>query len=560
MKDKFYQFVDGVLSEKITVGKYIRLAVERFIRDIERKEFVFDYKTGIRLIEYCEKCCRHWKGSYAGKPIILNPHQHFDFIQLVGWKRDDGRRRFRRSYKEVARKNFKTTESAIKAGYFITKDGEQGAQVYAAATKEEQATIVINDLGRIIENSPELRNRFNLFKYKEYVKRVVYPPTNSFAKPIGRDSNTQDGFDPYIAIVDEYHAHNDSGLLNVLESGMGMRTQPLIDIITTAGYNQAGPCYELRKLCIDILEGTKTDDSLLAMIYTLDSVEDWEDETQWIKANPNMLDTNLRDKIIMPYLRDRYKQAKNEGATKEVDFKTKNLNVWCDAPTVWIPDAIVLKNNHGITDDHLLGRVCFGGLDLASGIDLNAFALLFPDCANINGKSIHAIKLWVFMPEDKIKDNTLRFDYSEWVRAGYIITTPGNIIDHNFLVHFIGEETRKYNFYSGAYDPYLAHHGTIQGLTSQGLTWHPISQGWKTISTPTKELEKRAHNAELEYFNNPVFRWMLSNTALVRDPNDNVKINKGISNGKIDGIAATINALAESMTQETGIGTQFFEL
>lgn len=560
MKDKFHSFVDGVIADKIPVGKYIKLAVERFIKDLDRKEFIFDYKTGARIVEYSEKCCRHWKGAFAGKPIILNPHQHFDFIQLIGWKKEDGTRRFRRSYKEVARKNFKTTESAVKAGYFITKDGEQGAQVYAAATKEDQATIVINDLGRIIENSPELKNRFNLFKYKEYVKRVVYPPTNSFAKPIGRDSNTQDGFDPYIAIVDEFHAHADSGLLNVLESGMGMRTQPLIDIITTAGYNQAGPCYELRKLCIDILEGKKQDDSLLALIYSLDSPEHWDDETQWIKANPNMFDTILRDKIILPYLRDRFKQAKNEGATKEVDFKTKNLNIWCDAPTVWIQDSIWNKNTHGLQHNYLAGATCFGGLDLASGIDLNAFALFFPDLAHVGDKKIHAIKLWVFMPEENVRNNALRFDYSDWVRAGHIITTPGNIIDHEYLVKFISAEVKKYNFVSGAYDPYLAHHGTIQGLTRDGLIWHPISQGYKTISTPTKEFEKRAHNFEFEHFGNPVLRWMLSNTALVRDPNDNIKINKGISNGKIDGIAATINALAESMSIESGIQTEIFEL
>jgi phage terminase large subunit-like protein len=452
----------------------------------------------------------------------------------------------------------KTTESAIKAKYFITKDGEQGAQVYACATKEDQATIVVNDAGRIIEASPILRDRFQLFRYKSDIKKVVYAPTNSFIKPLGRDSNTQDGFDPSVGIIDEYHAHPDASLLNVLESGMGMRRQPLIDIITTAGFNQQGPCFKLRKLCIDILEGRKTDDSLLTMIFALDDPERWEDETEWIKANPNMEDVYLRDKIIMPYLRDRYKQAKNEGSSKEVDFKTKNLNIWCDAPEVWIPDDRWAGNTHGIKESDLYGGTCFGGLDLASGIDLNAFALIFPNFTTVAGKQIHPIRVWVFMPADNV--NSTRFDYSDFHRAGHIITTPGNIIDHSYMVSFIAEEVAKYNFISGAYDPYLAHHGTIQGLTREGILWHPISQGFRTISTPTKEYERRAWNGEFEHFKNPLLRWMMGNTAIIKDPNDNIKINKGNSINKIDGVAAAINALAESMTVLGGVETNFYAI
>lgn len=559
MKSKFYDYVDGVVNGHIPAGKYIRLAVERFIKDVERKEFNFDYKAGERVVNFAEKLCHHWKGLYAGKPIELLPHQHFYLVQLFGWKRPDGTRRFRRSYKEIARKQGKTTECAIKSLFLMTKDGERGAQIYAAATKEEQATIVVNDAGRIIEISPELRGKFELYRYKENITRVVYPPESSFIKPLGRDSNRQDGFDPHVGIIDEYHAHPDDGLINVIESGMGMRVQPIIDVITTAGYNLVGPCFNLRRVCIEVLEEKKVDDSLLAMIFTLDNPEEWEDETKWIYSNPNMSDPVLRDKVMLPYLRDRYKQAKNEGSSKEVDFKTKNLNLWCDAPDVWIPDATWKLNTHGLKEENLQGATCFGGLDLASGIDLNAFALLFPDLSH-NGKTIHAIKLWVFMPEANVTNNRLKMNYSDWVRAGYIHTTPGNIIDHRWIAEFIAEQTKKYNFLSGAYDPYLAHHGCIQELTRSGMMWHPFGQGYRDISTPTKEFEKRAHNAAFEHFNNPVLGWMLGNTVLVKDPNDNVKINKGLSLGKIDGVAAAINALAEAMTMGGGLQTDFFEL
>lgn len=555
MEKPFYKYVDDVLNGRIVVGKYVRLAVERFIRDLDRKEYIFDYETGERIIKF-SKLCHHYKGDYAGKPIELLPHQEFYLIQLFGWKRPDGLRRFRRSYKEIARKNAKTTESAIKGLFLLSKDGEAGPQIYAAATKEEQARIVVNDAGKIANNSPFLRGKFETYRFKDSIKRVAYLPSNGFMTPIGRDSETQDGFDPYVGIMDEFHAHPDDGLLNVIQSGMNLRSQPLIDIITTAGYNLDGPCYKLRKTCIDILEGRKEDDSTLALIYTLDDEKDWENEEEWIKANPNMTDAYLRDRSILPALRIRYQQAKNEGSSVEVDFKTKNLNLWCDAPDIFISDSAWMANRHDINPEDLRGEACFGGLDLATGVDLCAFSLIFPGVRD----KVSAILCWCFMPEDKVRSNKLGFDYTDWVRSGHIITTPGNIIDIDYLVHFISEKIKPYYFISGAYDPYIAAHGTLQGLINDGQIWHPISQGWKSISTPTKELERRAHAGELEHFGNPVLRWMISNTTLRTDPNGNVKIDKGRPGVKIDGVAATINALAESMSTEISNDTSFTSL
>lgn len=536
---KFYKYAEDVINDKIVVGEFIRQAVERFYNDLDRKEFTFDYAAGERMTSFGEKFCRHWKGIYAGKPIDFLPHQHFYLINLFGWKRDDGTRRFRRSYKEIARKSAKTTESAIKGLFLTSKDGEAGAQVYAAATKEDQASIVCNDAGRIVENSPKLRGKFKMFYYKELVKRVVHPESSSFIKPLGKDSDRQDGLDPSCAIIDEYHAWMDDDLLNVLDSGMVMRKQPLVDIITTSGYNLMGPCFAFRRVCADVLSGEKKDDSLFTMIFALDEDDSWEDPEVWIKANPNMADPVLRDQIIMPYLQKRYNEAKNEGARKEVDFKTKNLNVWCDAPEVWIPSDVWGSNSHGNSIEQLNGRLCYGGLDLASGVDLNAFVLYFPEFA---GKT-NAILPFFWMPEEAVRNNRIRMDYSEWVKQGHIMTTPGNIIDHEVMTDFIIQEVQKYNFQVLGFDPKMAYHGTIQNLLNERIDCQPFSQGIMTITEPTKELERLAYGRQLEHFRNPILKWMMGNVALKQDAAGNYMIHKGASQGKIDGIAATINAI-----------------
>ena len=544
MKKPFFQYVDDVIDGKAIVGKRVKQAVERFLTDYDKKDYNFDYEAGERIVKF-SGLCHHWKGAYAGKPIELLPHQEFYFINLFGWKNtEDGTRRFRRSYKEIARKGAKTTESAIKSLYMSSKDGEEGAQIYAAATKEDQAKIVIHDAGMIIAKSPALKGKFRIFKSGDKTRKIVYGPTNSFIQPIGQDSNTSDGFDPHCGIIDEYHAHPTDGLVNVLQSGMGMRTQPLLDIITTAGFNRQGPCYGFRKVCLDVLDKIKQDETLFTLIFNLDSDEEWDDEACWEKANPNMSDPYLREKIILPFLRQRVKEAKNEGSSKEVDVKTKNFNIWCDAPEVWIPKDVWVKNNHGFNPEDLKGKICYGGLDLASGLDLNAFTLLFPNIPGVQDfKGITPFLSYFWIPEETITNNRIKMDYSDWVKDGYIFKTPGNVIDPSFIANFIVKETTKYRLEVLGFDARLAYTGPVPMMLDKGLDCQPFGQGIMNISEPTKELERMIHKGEMETFNNPVMLWMNSNVTLRKDSNANYAIDKGKSQGKIDGMASLIDAI-----------------
>lgn len=534
---RFYQYIDDVLTGKVITGNLVKLAVKRHCTDIKRKNFKyrFDEEKASKIIKFAE-ICRHWKGDKSGQRIELQPHQVFYFASIFGWvDKETGLRRFKQSYKEVARKNGKTTELAVISLFHLLFDNEKGAQVYCAATKEDQARILVNDAAQITLTTPELKEKFKLFKYRDIYNRVYYPSAGSFIAALGGDSTTQDGLDPSIGNIDEFHEHKTDALLNVIESGMGSRQQPLINIITTAGFNKNYPCFSVkRKTAIDILKGILKDDTFFALIYTLDEEDDWKDSDNWIKANPN-----YGVSVKKQFLKDSFTKAINEGGNTEVNFKTKHLNIWTDAAKTWIQDEVWLKNNDKIDINSLVGCDCYGGLDLAASIDLNAFSLYFP--------SQRAFLRWFWMPEDKLKANKDGVDYIRWMNEGYILTTPGNVVDHEFIYAKIIEISKVYNVKSIAFDRFLAYHGVIQSLMKESITLNPFGQGFLSMSTPTKEYEKVLNNCEIENFNNPVIRWMIGNVELEMDAAGNIKPSKGKSSNKIDGVVADIMALAQTM-------------
>jgi phage terminase large subunit-like protein len=418
-------------------------------------------------------------------------------------------------------------------------DGEQGAQVYAAATKEDQARIVVNDAGQIIRKTLALKDRFKLYKSREKITRVVYPYTNSFMHPLGSDSDSQDGFDPSYGIIDEYHAHPNDMMLNVLESGMGARRQPLMDIITTAGFNKDYPCYlNLRKTASDILEGKKHDDSFFALIYELDPDDDWQDETNWIKANPN-----LGVSVNLEFLRSRALMAKNEGSTKEIDFKTKNLNIWTDSPDTWISDEIYMKCDKGIYEPQP-NDVCYGGLDLASVRDFVALCFVFPK------EGINHLVSYFFVNEEMVRLRKMDgFRYDIWQQKGLIEVTPGNATDYNYIKKRIQEICTKFDVKAIHYDRYNSSQLVID-LLEEEIPMVEFGQGFVSMSSPTKEFEKQILCEEINHQGNEVLRWMMGNVTLRTDPAGNIKVDKGKSQDKVDGVVAAVMALGAKMNDK----------
>lgn len=556
------KYARAVASGEVVAGKYIRLAAKRFLSDLERTDITFDEKLGQRATNFIERKLRHWEGKWRGTPLLLEPWQKFIIMQVFGWQKD-GKRRIKSIYVQVARKNGKTAFAAAMLLYHLIADNENSPQILVGANNHDQAKICANSAGRILQQSPVFADLISsqVIKFSIYGSNIVslyHSGKDGALKAMSKNAGALDGYSASLGVIDEYHEADSDSLLNVIESGQGARPEPLLFVITTAGFVKTGPCYtRLRKTSIDILEEKIFDDHHLAIIYEPDEGDRWDDESTWIKSNPN-----LGVSIFPDYLRSRLQKAKNEGSTKEVDFKTKNLNMWVDSPQVWIPDETWMQNSYGLSKEDLIGKTCYGGLDLASGIDINALALYFPKVKMVNDRWINAVLWWFWIPKGKIK--TESFDYSAWVEQGYITPTAGlydNIIDHKKLIYDITQLPLQYNIQAIAFDQRLAYHGVVQELglifgTTDSEEWlqgmFPFTQSFPNVSLCAKEFERQVTNFEYEHFDNPVARWMNGNVVIKKDPSGMIMPDKAKSQFKIDGIAALLNAKAIDIRVEAG--------
>lgn len=530
---RIQRYIDNVLSEKIVTGELIKKSCLRHEKLKKDSRYYFDEKSAANIIKLAENC-RHWKGSeFAGKNFKLEDWQCFYLGSIFGWKvKETGLRKYKTSYLEVARKNGKTTISGVTTLGHILLDKEPGSQVYFAATKEEQAKIGFEDTKNIIKGTPILGKYFQLFQ-----KSIMH--NLSTVKPLGSDSRTQDGFDPSWAVIDEYHAHKTAKMLDILESGMGARRQPHTQIITTAGFDSHSPCYNLRETAIQILDETLIDESFFIMIFSLDAGDKWDDEKTWIKCNPN-----LNISVKLDFIKTRLQQAKNEGGSKEVDFKTKNLNIWTDSSEAWISQDKMERNYAIVKYNDYLGKKCTAGFDLAKGVDINAFVLLFED---------GAVLPYFLIPENKLKNNRDGVDYKRWLDLGFLNTCPGDIIDHDYIADYFVKVTTDFEVEYVGYDKYLSYHGLIQKLLQSGYdNLVPVQQGFLSLSAPTKEIESDLTAGKLK-IENEVLKWMFGNVKIETDPAGNIKPSKSKSEKKIDGVAALINAKYVKMASNNTI-------
>lgn len=532
-----YDYMDGVLSGKVVTGEYIRLAVERHFRDLDiakDKGIVFDEKEAERYITFFTRL-RHTKGEYAGKHFNLQPFQAFTLSQLYGWRRQDGYRRFRKLYYSMARKNGKTEMAAGIGLAGVTLDREVGAEVYFAATKADQARIgfriaktqfshMRDDSDMVRRNSRLLKNSIDVFG------------SDSFVEYCSSEYDKMDGLNPHIAIIDEYHAHPTSGVLEVMETGFGARLQPLLAATTTAGFNIQGPCYALERVGVEILRGVKEDETFLPLIWTLDEEDDWNDPDVWVKPNPN-----VGQSVYWEYLHDQYKKAVNEGLSKEVQFRTKNLNTWTSSSSTWISDAEWMACGTDWHVSDLKGRPCVAGLDLAATRDLNALVLFFPG-------DPHKVICYFFCSEENAQTRTKNdgVNYMQWAADGQLTLTPGNVTDYAYIKKKLMDLRLIYNIRSIGYDPYNASQLVIE-LQDEGLPCEPFRQGFISMSAPTKRLEELVLGKQIDHGNNPLLRWQCGNVAISFDPAGNIKIDKKNSKEKVDGMVALVMAIGEWM-------------
>jgi phage terminase large subunit-like protein len=470
---------------------------------------------------------KHFAGSHSGRKFKLEPWQIFVIANLYGWYwKGTNKRRFQTAYIEVARKNGKTALSAALGLYHLIADGEDAAQVLLAANSKEQAHICYDFTSKFCKGFDPKGDYL-----RRYRADIIFDKTNSFLKVLAADSDKLDGFNCSFGIVDEYHSAPNSKVRDVIRSSMGMRDNPLLLTITTAGFDKALPCFDLRTVCTEVIAGIKEDDSMFSIIYTLDEDDNWQDPQNWSKANPNIGIT-----VKESFIKDQVIQAKNN-PSDEVGIKTKNLNVWCDSAQTWIPDDYIIRATQKLSFDDFKENDCFIGVDLASVQDMTAVAYCMPKDGKVN------IIVKYYLPKDGIKSRPDRELYQQWVRGGYLTLTPGNVTDYDYITKDILSTSNSVLIQAVAYDKWNSVGWAID-CTEIGLPLEPFSQSIGNFNAPTREMERALMSGEIVLDDNPITRFCFRNVEIKADFNGNIKPNKGITAKKIDGVIAAIQALA----------------
>lgn len=528
MADKvkaYYQYAQGVLDGRIVAGEYIRLAAERFFSLMEDDRYEFREEAVERVIAFFS-ILRHFTSRHAGKPFRLEPWQQFVIASIYGFYiREDGSRLVKYVYIEISRKNGKTAFAAGLCLYHLIADGEMDAEVDLAANSKEQAKIAFKFCSQFARGIDPKGRDLEAYRDKVKFERML-----GVLQVFAADDSKLDGFNASMYLIDEYHAAKNTGLKDVLQSSQGMRDNPMAVIITTAGFDKLGPCYQYREMCTEVLHGVKQNDELFAAIYALDEGDDWKNPEVWQKSNPNMGVT-----VKQSYLQTQVQSAVNN-PSEEVGVKTKNFNVWCDASEVWIPDHYLLDASQELQFRQFKDMDCYMGIDLSSTSDLTCASFMFPTDDKIYFKTKY------YLPEAAMTEKRFKVLYGEWRRRGLITITPGNVTDYDYILNDILDLQAIFPIIKVAYDAWNATQFVINA-TERGLPMEPFSQVLGNFNRPTKEMERLLLSGHAVIDSNDINRHCFRNVVMARDRNGNTKPSKQYEEKKIDGVIAMLEAL-----------------
>ena len=535
-------YVTGILDGSRPSCRYIKLACQRWLDDLKRPDLYFDSAVYLKICRFSRQF-KHYKGPLAGQFFEPEDWQLFVFANIIGLKRSEsGRRKYRLGDLYLPRKNGKTFLSAIFALWFLMMDGEAGAEVYMAALDQEQAKLCYDaaiTLGRGSIFS-------KLLKIYNSRLKTECPQVNGVMKPLSKDTQNKDGLNIHAAICDERHAWPSTEMLDVIKTGMGARPQPFILSISTAGVDISNPYFsDVEAYKSEMTGAMPLEDDHFFMLYCPDEEDRWEDEETWIKTNPN-----LGVSLSWDYMRSTFNEAQVRGGSYIVSFQTKNLNLWVDAPKVWLPDEDIALCNRPFDEGDLAGEECYVGIDLASKNDICATALFFP-------KYMY-VKFLFVLPEGKISERSDRVDYRKWMEEGWIVSCPGRVLDEGWYIAILFDQLRRYDVRCIAYDPW-----GMWDLKHQFSRYEDelmeYAQDIRHMSVPTKRLESEVLKHRMNFGGNPVIRWMMRNVVVYIDPNANVKLDKAKSRNKIDGVVALVDAIGGWLTRTNGRGGDMYD-
>jgi phage terminase large subunit-like protein len=537
------QYAHDVTTGKIVACAFVIAACARQLADLERwrdKEgapFLWnprmldsrgrEYTPADRVCRFIERL-PHVKGDLAGTPIRLEPWQVFALSTAFGWIKPDGRRRFRRVYIEVPRGNGKSALSSAVGLYMLTQDEEPGAEVYSFATTQDQAKIVWGDARRMALKCEPFRERFGV---DVWAHSIVCEGSGSKFEAKSAEGSTLDGLNVHFACVDELHAHKTRDVYDVVETGAGKRSQSLLWVITTAGSDRAGICYEVRTYVTKLLAGIFEDDTQFGIVYGLDPDDDWTTEEALRKANPNW-GVSVEPAATLALQR---KAITLPSATN--NFKTKHLNEWVNAASAWLDmrkwDACA---DASLREADFAADECVTALDLASKIDIAARVNLY------RRAGVYYAFPHFYLPEETA-ENATNSQYSGWARSAKLTLTPGSVLDFDYIERdlLLTRDALK-QLREVPFDPWQATQLATR-MMAEGLPMVECRATVQNFSEPMKELQALIYRGALKHDGNPVLTWMVSNVVCMRDAKDNIYPRKERDENKIDGVVALIMAL-----------------
>lgn len=548
-------YARAVLAGRIPACRWVRLACRRHLEDLKRARaagfpFRFDPDLAERRCRF-EELLPHVKGHWAvpdptapqGNHLRLEPWQAFERCVLFGWVEEaTGLRRFQIAYRELPRKNGKSVGAAVDGLYCLVADGEFGPEVYSGATTEKQAWEVFRPARLMAQRTPAFVDHY---KVLVNASNLATPGDGGRFEPvIGKPG---DGASPSCAIVDEYHEHQDSTLFDTMLTGMAARRQPLMNVITTAGEDIAGPCFALRDRVCKMLEGTQPDERLFGVIYSLDEGDDWTTEAALKKANPN-----YGISVGAEWLRKQQRDAV-ENARQQNVFKTKHLNIWVTARDAWMNmEWWHRQADRTLQPEHFVGAPCYAAVDLSSKLDLTSRVRVFVRAQPTGEGEAPEPHYYVFarhyLPEATVESPTNRH-YQGWVQEGWLTATPGDATDYARIREDLLADARAEGLEELAFDPWGAAQ-LAQECQEQGLTAIEVPQTTKHLSEPMKWVEALVKAGRLHHTGDPVLAWAMSNVTVREDPNENIFPRKERRENKIDPAVALIMALGRAMLAE----------
>lgn len=569
--DRALQYAHDVLQGRVLACKWVKAACQRQLDDLAKSEsdpswpYYFDSDAANRICQFIE-LLPHIKGDWAkpvwidGRPtypkIKLEDWQVFTLAVPFGWMRrgpEQGRRRFTRIYEEEARKNAKSTKAAGVALYMLAADGEQGAEVYTAATKKEQARIIWEVASNMVAREPDFRS-LGIGHNKSSIYNEL--SAGKF-QPLARDFGSLDGLNTHCFISDEVHAQDDRGLYDVLDSSTGARSQPLGMAITTAGTNRAGICWELRSHTTKVLNTTlhqhngmgykikgsaAVDDNFFGIIYTLDTDyadqsipdDDWADPANWIKANPNLnvsvsvsdLQSKLARAIVSPGFQG--------------EFRTKHCNQWLGADSSWMDmSKWNACGNPSLHPSQFMHDHCVVALDAAFRRDIFAKVKIFRI-----GDTYTSFESYYCSHDYAYREGNEHI--KTWVEQGYIKVSDGPVLDIELVREDLQQDAHDHIVDEVPYDP--AQLTQFAGeMIEDGVEMVEIRPTVMNFSEPMKFLDNAVQTGNFTHAANPVTEWMIANVVCHKDRKDNIYPIKESDAAKIDGAVAMIMAMARAM-------------